>query len=78
VAGSETLSLGVKLPESSTSALALPCCEPAGYGLGKSGWVSCKFAPTDDPPLELLTHWMLESYRAVAPRKLVAQAFPAG
>ena len=32
-------------------ALLLPFATPTGYGLGKSGWVSARFAPSDDPPL---------------------------
>src|SRR5437764_3023576 len=39
------LNLSVKLPVSSAAALALPFAEPTGYGLGKHGWVTSKFAP---------------------------------
>jgi predicted DNA-binding protein (MmcQ/YjbR family) len=66
------LSLSVKLPRSRALALELPFTEPTGYGLGKAGWVSAKFSSDSDPPLELLMHWVDESYRAVAPTKLVA------
>ena len=37
--------LSVKLPESGLEAKLLPFCEPTGYGLGKSGWVTAKSAP---------------------------------
>jgi predicted DNA-binding protein (MmcQ/YjbR family) len=67
------LGLSVKLPHSKDAALMLPFATPTGYGLGKSGWVSAEFAKTDKPPLELLRQWVDESYRAVAPKKLVAQ-----
>lgn len=65
------LSVTVKLPDSGAYALMQPYAEPTGYGLGKSGWVSCRFNPGDDPPLDLLDEWLEESYRAVAPKKLV-------
>ena len=45
---------------------------PTGYGLGKSGWVSVQFAPREKPPMDLMRAWIDESYRAVAPKKLVA------
>jgi predicted DNA-binding protein (MmcQ/YjbR family) len=67
----EGLSLSVKLPGSAGMALGLPFCEPTGYGLGKSGWVTARFAEREKPPVELLQRWIDESYRAVAPRKLV-------
>jgi len=66
------LSLSVKLPESQTVALMLPFTEPTGYGLGKSGWVTARFEAHERPPQDLLQEWIEESYRAVAPRKLVA------
>jgi predicted DNA-binding protein (MmcQ/YjbR family) len=67
------MGLSVKLPESGQDALDLPFAKPTGYGLGKSGWVSATFEPKDDPPVEILKGWILESYRAVAPKKLVAE-----
>lgn len=66
------LSLSVKLPASAEGALQFPFCEPTHYGLGRSGWVTASFGPKDRPPLEVLRSWIDESYRAVAPKKLVA------
>ena len=66
------LGLSVKLPGSATLALDLPFASPTGYGLGKSGWVTARFGPRQKPPLDLLRQWIDESYRAVAPKKLVA------
>jgi predicted DNA-binding protein (MmcQ/YjbR family) len=60
----------VKLPESGAAALELPFCEPCGYGLGKAGWVSVKMSAGDELPPEVLREWIVESYRAVAPKKL--------
>jgi predicted DNA-binding protein (MmcQ/YjbR family) len=68
----EGLGFCAKLPQSSRVALIHPFTKPAGYGLGKSGWVEARFGPDDDVPLELLKEWIDESYRAVAPKKLVA------
>ncbi|MBN1208616.1 MAG: MmcQ/YjbR family DNA-binding protein [Myxococcaceae bacterium] len=67
------LGLSVKLPHSNAAALMMPFATPTGYGLGKSGWVSASFAKGEKPPLELLRQWIDESYRAVAPKTLVAQ-----
>ncbi len=67
------IGFSVKLPESGPDALDLPFAKPTGYGLGKSGWVSATFEPKDRPPVEILKEWILESYRAVAPKKLVAE-----
>ena len=66
------LTLSVKLPESHTVALMLRFAEPTGYGLGNSGWVTARFAANEKPPEDLLREWIEESYRAVAPKKLVA------
>lgn len=66
-------SMSCKLPHSSAVALSLPFAEPTGYGLGKSGWVTAKFAPHEVPPVDLLKAWIDESYRAVAPKTLVKE-----
>jgi predicted DNA-binding protein (MmcQ/YjbR family) len=66
------MTLTVKLPASSEAALDLPFVKPMGYGLGKSGWVTATFGASDDPPVDILKAWIVESYRAVAPKKLVA------
>lgn len=67
------LSLSVKLPWSAEGALQLPNCEPTHYGLGRSGWVTATFGPKAKAPLEVLRSWVDESYRAVAPKRVVAQ-----
>jgi len=77
-ADGDELGLSVKLPASGPMALLLPFAQPTGYGLGKAGWVSARFAPSDDPPLALLREWIDESYRAVAPKTMVATLAPAG
>jgi predicted DNA-binding protein (MmcQ/YjbR family) len=69
----EELGLSVKLTDRHEFALEYPFVRPTGYGLGKSGWVSCRFTGKDKPPLDVLKAWVDESYRAVAPKKLVAE-----
>ena len=53
-------------------ALGLPFASPTGYGLGKAGWVTARFGKGEKAPVDLLRSWIDESYRAVAPKKLVA------
>jgi predicted DNA-binding protein (MmcQ/YjbR family) len=69
----KALSLSVKLPSSRDVALDLPFAEPTGYGLGKSGWVSARFDKVADVPIDLLRGWIEESYRAIAPKKLLKE-----
>jgi predicted DNA-binding protein (MmcQ/YjbR family) len=63
--------LSCKLPSSAPMALMLAGVEPTGYGLGKAGWVSGCFSPSK-VPVAMLKDWILESYRAVAPKKVAA------
>jgi predicted DNA-binding protein (MmcQ/YjbR family) len=66
-----TFGFSVKLPGSEDEALSLPFTEPTGYGLSRGHWVTVH-AP-EDAPLDLFTAWIEESYRTVAPKRLVAQ-----
>ncbi|HYN65231.1 MAG TPA: MmcQ/YjbR family DNA-binding protein [Candidatus Limnocylindrales bacterium] len=63
------IGFSVKLPQSHDEAMALPFTEPTGYGLDRGKWVTVH-APPDTPP-EMLTAWIQESYRAVAPKALL-------
>lgn len=68
------LRLSMKLPFSRDFALDLPEATPTGYGLGKAGWVTFIYpGEATQPDVPRLGHWMRESYRAVAPKKLAAQ-----
>ncbi|HWD49139.1 MAG TPA: MmcQ/YjbR family DNA-binding protein [Rhizomicrobium sp.] len=69
---SQGLGLSVKLPQSREFALEYIFCSPTRYGLGKSGWVTATFEAKQKPPLDILKAWIDESYRAIAPKKLVA------
>jgi predicted DNA-binding protein (MmcQ/YjbR family) len=68
------LSLTAKLPITYPTALANRFAAPTGYRLGDSGWVTARFEPGAVVPLDLLKSWIDESYRAVAPKRLAAQA----
>ena len=69
----DRLSLTVKLPVSRDFALVFDFAEPAGYGLGRSGWISCRVPRGETADLDLLKRWIAESYCAVAPKKLAKQ-----
>jgi predicted DNA-binding protein (MmcQ/YjbR family) len=73
--GSHPLGMTVKLRDEAAHAHALtsPGAEPAGYGLGKAGWVNIPLAEKGAPAAELLCDWVEESYRAVAPKRLAAE-----
>ncbi len=63
----------VKLPDSAEQALALACCRPTGYGLGRASWVTVEVGAPDCPPVEVLLDWVEESYRTVAPKARVRE-----
>jgi predicted DNA-binding protein (MmcQ/YjbR family) len=63
--------LTVKVPGSYDAAMSLPWARNPGYRMDRGHWVWLQ--PPDDAPLDMLTEWIVESYRAVAPKKLIAQ-----
>jgi predicted DNA-binding protein (MmcQ/YjbR family) len=67
------ISLTVKLPISYEMALTLPFMAPAGHGLWKGGWAALRQRDGDDIDLQTIRGWIVQSYRAVAPKKLVKQ-----
>lgn len=69
----DTLSVTVKLPISYEMALTLPSMKPAGHGLWKGGWAQLTQTTGEAIDLETLRGWIDQSYRAVAPKKLVKQ-----
>jgi predicted DNA-binding protein (MmcQ/YjbR family) len=75
--GDARLSLSVKLPHSREFALDRDFTEPTHYGLGAKGWVSAKFEGKgigrSKPPVDLLEAWIEESYRAIAPKRVLAK-----
>ena len=73
LAESSTPAMTIKLADSHEQALSSPSAAPSGYGLGRSGWVTV-FLDDHVPPFEVLTDWIEESYRIVAPKRLVAES----
>jgi predicted DNA-binding protein (MmcQ/YjbR family) len=72
-ADDKEVSFSVKLPQTGYQALALPFVEPAHYGLGRHGWVTARLPARGQHSVDDLKAWIEESYRAVAPKKLVSQ-----
>jgi predicted DNA-binding protein (MmcQ/YjbR family) len=66
----------VKLPASGKQVLGQPFARPADYGLGAKGWVAVEFAPGSRIPLDDVKRWVLESYRAVAPKRMLQELDP--
>jgi predicted DNA-binding protein (MmcQ/YjbR family) len=66
-------SISVKLPESGPEALGVPGAVPTGYGLGRHGWVTVPSKGKGAPAGGVLQDWVEESFRTVAPKKLVAE-----
>ena len=66
------VSFSVKLPHSAAEALELSFTQPTPYGLGKHGWVMAEVDGSRDAPVATFEAWLEESYRAVAPKRLVA------
>jgi predicted DNA-binding protein (MmcQ/YjbR family) len=69
---SPDLGMTVKLRESNEQALSIPGVAPSGYGLGRAGWVTIRFGEAT-APRDVLEDWVEESYRLVAPKRLVAE-----
>ena len=66
------VSFSVKLPNSRDMAVDLPWAEPTHYGMGKHGWVTGHLE-SKKVPMDLIRAWIDESFRAIAPKKLVKQ-----
>jgi predicted DNA-binding protein (MmcQ/YjbR family) len=64
--------ISLKLGDSHDQAMTIRGVEPTGYGLGRSGWVNLPLKG-DTIPIAILRDWVDESYRLVAPKKLVAK-----
>jgi len=66
--------MSCKLPHTFDAALSMfSFAESTGYGLGASGWVTASFEASEPVPVELMLSWIDESYRAIAPKKLVKE-----
>src|SRR3954469_2174927 len=66
----EGTSFSVKLSASRAAALKLPGSEPTHYGMGARGWVTIQ--PTSKTSTSLVKALIDESYRSVAPKRVLA------
>lgn len=65
--------LSLKLPHDEAAAVVAtdPAAEPAGYGLGRHGWVAITVPKRASAARwEQITEWVRTSYTLVAPKKL--------
>ena len=66
----------VKLTKDEAEAVAAtePGASPAGYGLGRAGWVHLELPPrVGTAHWDQLEEWIETSYRLIAPKRLVKQ-----
>jgi predicted DNA-binding protein (MmcQ/YjbR family) len=69
----DAVSLSLKLPKEEAEAVVATdaAVDPAGYGLGRHGWIALSLAPdADDERWRQVEEWVRTSYTLVAPRKL--------
>lgn len=73
--GGHPLGVTVKLrdEEAHAHALTMPEAAPAGYGLGRSGWVRIPVEGHGAPSADLVCEWVEDSYRTIAPKTRVAE-----
>ncbi len=66
-------SLSLKLPKDEAAAVVAtdPHADPAGYGLGRHGWIALNIEDTEDEDRwQQLEEWVRTSYTLVAPKRL--------
>ncbi|MGK5733334.1 MmcQ/YjbR family DNA-binding protein [Streptomyces sp. URMC 124] len=73
-ANTDSPGISVKLKDEEVHghAMAVDGAAPTGYGLGRHGWVSIPLTG-ESAPAEVLCDWVEESYRTIAPKRLVAE-----
>ena len=67
------LRLMVKLGSGAESAKAVAGVNPDGWSVKGPGWITGNFTDEEAPPLDVMTDWIDESYRLLAPKTLVAE-----
>lgn len=70
-ADSDRPAMTVKLPESRDHGLSYDGATLPGYGLGKAGWVTVYVDGVPKAERDVLFDFIEESYRTIAPKKLV-------
>jgi predicted DNA-binding protein (MmcQ/YjbR family) len=64
--------LSLKLPKEEAAAVAATdaAVQPAGYGLGRHGWVALDLLDPDEERWQQVEEWVRTSYTLVAPKRL--------
>lgn len=65
--------LRLKLRESVPEIESLAERHPDRFEVGAHGWAMLRFGPDDHPPTAELERWVTESFRLLAPKRLVAE-----
>jgi predicted DNA-binding protein (MmcQ/YjbR family) len=68
----DEFSLSVKLPFAAPAALSLSNVEGTAYGMARHNWVTASWKKGEAVDVAMVRSWMDESYRAVAPKKVLA------
>lgn len=66
----EHLSLKLPIAEAEAVVATDHNASPAGYGLGRHGWVALTVGPDDEDRWAQIEEWVRISYRLVAPKTL--------
>lgn len=65
--------LRLKLADSIPELAARAKVDPEVWQVGSGGWVLITFSPSNAPKIADLRRWVTESFRLLAPKKLVAR-----
>ncbi len=71
----EAHQLSLKLSKEEAAAVVAtdPDADPAGYGLGRHGWIALNLKEPDEERWQQVEEWVRTSYTLVAPRRLARQ-----
>lgn len=69
-ADAERLTVKLGTEEAAAVVATERCASPAGYGLGRHGWVALDYSQGDEVAWDRLREWIRTSYMLVAPKKL--------
>lgn len=71
----DAVHLSLKLSKEEAAAVVAtdPDVHPAGYGLGRHGWIALDLPAPDEERWQQVEEWVRTSYTLVAPRRLAKQ-----
>ena len=69
-AAAEHLSLKLSKDEAAAVVATDPHVDPAGYGLGRHGWIALDLVAPDEERWQQVGEWVRTSYTLIAPRRL--------